>query len=165
MAPQENASLQSRGSDRKQRSGYICGRARRGMYAAHPTCRRAGRPEKNCCAVTPPVIAPFFGGSPTIMEKRKRQRPAPPAGGDFTLAEWCQLRRISLAMFYKLDGQGKGQQGLARCENNPAGRIISAQNELSTKSYARARATPARTPIKRDSPTPRRGALRPVCRW
>ena len=41
------------------------------------------------------------------MEKRKRQRPARPAGGDFTLAEWCQLRRISLAMFYKLDGQGK----------------------------------------------------------
>jgi hypothetical protein len=39
--------------------------------------------------------------------KRKRQKPERPAGGDFTISEWCQLRRISISMFYKLDGQRK----------------------------------------------------------
>lgn len=29
-------------------------------------------------------------------------------GGSFTINEWCQRRRISRSMFYKLDAQGKG---------------------------------------------------------
>jgi hypothetical protein len=33
--------------------------------------------------------------------RRERQRQA-----SFTVREWCEFRRISPAMFYKLDGQG-----------------------------------------------------------
>jgi hypothetical protein len=28
-------------------------------------------------------------------------------GGSFTIAEWCQHRRISISMYYKLKAQGK----------------------------------------------------------
>jgi hypothetical protein len=28
-------------------------------------------------------------------------------GGSFTIAEWCQRRRISISMYYKLKAQGK----------------------------------------------------------
>lgn len=28
-------------------------------------------------------------------------------GPSFTISEWCALRKVSRAMFYKLDGQGK----------------------------------------------------------
>jgi hypothetical protein len=74
------------------------------------------------------------------MEKRKRQRPARPAGGDFTLAEWCQLRRISLAMFYKLDGQGKApatvRAGRNRTITEEADRAWVAANQTTGNSFA-----------------------------
>ena len=28
-------------------------------------------------------------------------------GGSFTIAEWCEYRRVSISMYYKLKAQGK----------------------------------------------------------
>ena len=30
-----------------------------------------------------------------------------PLGGSFTIAEWCEYRRVSISMYYKLKAQGK----------------------------------------------------------
>jgi hypothetical protein len=39
-------------------------------------------------------------------QRRERQRRAEQSRRSYTLAEWCEIRRISKAMFYKLDQQG-----------------------------------------------------------
>jgi hypothetical protein len=42
-------------------------------------------------------------------ERRAQQRAASLAQNQsYTIKEWCAKRRISKAMFYKLDGKGKG---------------------------------------------------------
>jgi hypothetical protein len=38
--------------------------------------------------------------------RQGERRPRPP-GGDYEIAEWCALRRISVAMFYRLAAQGR----------------------------------------------------------
>ena len=43
-----------------------------------------------------------IGGGPTLAVLRRRT-----PGGDYEIAEWCALRRISVAMFYRLDAQGR----------------------------------------------------------
>jgi hypothetical protein len=34
-------------------------------------------------------------------------------GGSFTIAEWCEHRRVSISMYYKLRAQGKGPATLS----------------------------------------------------
>jgi hypothetical protein len=41
------------------------------------------------------------------MSDRERQRRAEQRRRSFTISEWCDSRRISRAMFYKLDQQGR----------------------------------------------------------
>jgi hypothetical protein len=45
------------------------------------------------------------------MEVTVANTPAPPearrSGSSFTIAEWCQHRRISISFFYKMDAMGK----------------------------------------------------------
>jgi hypothetical protein len=40
------------------------------------------------------------------MSDRERRRRAEQSRRSFTIAEWCELRRISVAMYYKLRDQG-----------------------------------------------------------
>jgi hypothetical protein len=41
-----------------------------------------------------------------MSNREKQNRDARWQGGSFTVGEWCDYRRISRAMFYKLDQQG-----------------------------------------------------------
>ena len=40
-------------------------------------------------------------------QRRERQKRAEQSRHSFTIPEWCDNRRLSRAMFYKLDAQGK----------------------------------------------------------
>jgi hypothetical protein len=40
------------------------------------------------------------------MSNRERQRRAEQRRRSFTIAEWCEARRLSRAMFYRLDALG-----------------------------------------------------------
>lgn len=55
------------------------------------------------------------------IERRDRQSRRDRAQGSFTIGEWCEYRRISRAMFYKLDEQGFAPQ----THNAGAKRLIS----------------------------------------
>jgi hypothetical protein len=58
------------------------------------------------------------------MSERERQRRAQQRHGSFTIREWCEHRRISEAMFYKLDQQGLAPRtyyvGKKRCVSDEA---------------------------------------------
>jgi hypothetical protein len=41
------------------------------------------------------------------QQRRERQRRAEQSRRSYTIDEWCECRRISRGMFYKLDAQGK----------------------------------------------------------
>ena len=46
---------------------------------------------------------------PGVSGRRRRvRRPTiRPAGGSFTIQEWCRHRRVSISMFYKMRAEGK----------------------------------------------------------
>jgi hypothetical protein len=61
------------------------------------------------------------------MSERQRQRRADrEQGGSFTIGEWCEHRRISRAMFYKLAEQGLGPV----THNVGAKRLISGEADI-----------------------------------
>jgi hypothetical protein len=60
------------------------------------------------------------------IERRAEQSRRDRAQGSFTIGEWCEYRRISRAMFYKL-----AEQGLApRSHNVGTKRLISEEADI-----------------------------------
>lgn len=58
------------------------------------------------------------------MSERERQRRTIQRRGSFSIREWCEYRRISPAMFYKLDQMGLAPRsyyvGKKRCISDQA---------------------------------------------